>query len=528
MIRKIAKWFLKIISVFVVSIIIIEIVKFDISVFDAELISILLVIILIIIILLFKNNFESVIIEYNYIFYGLIIGLMYKNNEFSLLLNKFRIEYLFNIKGIIGQFIQNINKYTFCIIILSIELFISLVINRLKKINNKKKDNKHKKESKDKNELIVERKKDIELLNSYMLDDNVYGIGIDGSYGSGKTFLINKFIDLYKGKYSFIRIFSISANDDNVEEYILNQLKSILLKNGVFSLGINDIVDDLDRIKFLKLFHEKETCYEKYRKVKHEVELIDKNVVFIIDDLDRVRIMDKIIKLFNIFEALRCSSIKCIYLYDIENLVKKFAHSLERKATVSNDKEIGEYTHYYNYVRKYIDREIVLSRVNDYANACCRISQNNDFAKMMFEEKDRINNEFRSITYDDNIFDYYCRFNPRVLNLLYLEYDNKIMEKSNDNEKRRVIRDLLFKYYFENNKNFTQFLLNYYDSTINGDAKAIYNEENKNKHQLFKNKLEHYKTYAKDKDGHYTKYDVYKDYEKRLKENLFLLIMFNL
>ena len=225
-------------------------------------------------------------------------------------------------------------------------------------------------------------------------------------------------------------------------------------KNGVFLSSVDVIIRYFDKFKIINLFDEKPTYYEKYREIKDKSTLLNKKIIFVIDDLDRVQSVDKICKIFNVFELLKCENIKCIYLYDIEILVEKFKNNIDQKIDVVKERITGSFTNFYNFVRKYIDREIFLTKIDDYMNACIKLC-NNDRAIVLVNERMRINKELSDIKKYDISFDKYCDFNPRKINGIMKEYIDIVNSKKlngliGKNNKELLFDALLFKYYFEN------------------------------------------------------------------------------
>ena len=517
----------------------------------------LLLIINLLFFIVFYKNYYDFISKYSCVLAGVVIGLMIKNNEMYILYITLKSSSVFTIiNKMILNFkmlnIDEINKYySYCLIIFVISVLIMLSLSYFVKIFVKNKKNNLKlNNNKCIDTLFEERKKYIDLLNDYMINNEVYGIGIDGEYGSGKSFLLDTFININKKNFEVIRIFSISANDDKIEEYLLEQLKNVMNKNYVFSSGVDEIIRYFDKIKIIDLFNEKSTYYEKYLDIKEKILLVGKKIIFVIDDLDRVQSIDKICKIFNILELLRCEHIKCFYLYDIEVLAEKFNKNIEQKKDVEEGERIGKYTHLYNYIRKYIDREILLTSVNDYKNACFKLF-NDEQVNNLVNERVRINDTLKSIQKYSKSFDDYCRFVPRILNELLVEYFNIIKcerysELINDNLKVPILEGLIFKYYFEksyikfvkNNDTFEKFLdkeynvsknninilndainLSFFDCSNqfilqpNNDQEVLISE---NAHNCSKELNEILKEYSQNED-----------FYKKLNKCVFLLVLFN-
>lgn len=407
-------------------------------------------------IVIFNKNFEDFFKKYNCILWGIIIAFIYIDGEvlkaYKVLSDKNR---LFSFNEI---FI--ILRWAACIIIkfryyLS-NLILLIIIEKILFLHKSNKNN-IRCGGNSKKEIFKVRESDLALLQDYINDDSVYGIAIDGEYGSGKTFLVDKLKEAKINEFEFINILSISANEDSVEEYILKQLKQVMISSGVFCSSVDDIMSYLSKIKFLNLFDNKPTCFEKYNDIKTKIKLINKRIVFIVDDLDRVKNFDKIIKIFNVFELLKCKEIKCLYLYDLEILVEIFKNNIEFKKDVATDEKEGKYTHLYNYIRKYIDREIFLKEIDDYNEYAKICGSDNEAVGIFIQEAKRLDTKIKSITANRKNFNYYCKFNPRILYMIFTEYLNAIrvieVNKSCNEDvsllKTKIIDWLIFKYFFQ-------------------------------------------------------------------------------
>ena len=455
--------------------------------FPPRILLLLQVLWFVLLIVIFNKNFEDFFKKYNCILWGIIIAFIYIDGEvlktYKVLSDKNRFSSFNEIFIIL--------RWAACIIIkfryyLS-NLILLIIIEKILFLYKSEKNN-IRCDGNSKKEIFKVRESDLALLQGYINDDSVYGISIDGEYGSGKTFLVDKLKEVGMNKFEFINILSISANEDSVEEYILKQLKQVMISSGVFCSSVDDIMSYLSRIEFLSLFDNKPTCFEKYNDIKAKIKLLDKRIVFIVDDLDRVKNFDKIIKIFNVFELLKCKEIKCLYLYDLEILVEMFKNNIECKKSVATDEKEGKYTHLYNYIRKYIDREIFLKEIDDYNEYTKICGSDNEAVGIFIQEAKRLDTKIKKITANRKNFNYYCKFNPRVLYMIFTEYLNAVrvieVNKPCNEEvslvKTRIIDWLIFKYFFQKlyfmfqqfEGNFEEFLANTFKSK-NGDYSLI-------------------------------------------------------
>lgn len=447
---------------------------------------------------IYHKNIEDYFRKYSCIVFGIIISYMHINGELQIIYNKFVCGKTLSIPQYFYKYIGEADKdryyyYSFIVAVITIIVLtlISIIKRQIYKCLNEDKATKlniENKETEDekvlnfyKDDLLADRYSNYNSLVECVNSEGVYGIAINGRFGCGKSFLVDFFERNNLNKYEFIRIFSLSSNDENVEEYILKQLKKVIKKNGVFCSSVDDIIEYLNKLKFLNLFDEKPTNYEKYQDIINKIELIEKKIIFIVDDLDRIKSVEKIYKIFNVFEMIKCSNIKVIFLYDTEILAEKITTEDVVKKSVETGETVGKYTYFYSYIRKYIDREIIINEINDYKN-CLKIlfGKSDEIVDLLFNEKERIDKTLNNIVSYSKEFSDYCDLNPRILLMIHNEYNDLVVNNRYCN-KELLIDCLLFKYYFEkaflqfvrSNKDFTKFMEDKFNKPDNTNSKYI-------------------------------------------------------
>ena len=98
----------------------------------------------------------------------------------------------------------------------------------------------------DKKELFEERKEDLKRLEKYLKDFNI--VGIDGDWGSGKSFLT----DHLEG-YIKIKIDLLACNEDDIQIVVLNELDKLLKNQRIFSSYSPKLKKILRKERFLKI-----------------------------------------------------------------------------------------------------------------------------------------------------------------------------------------------------------------------------------------------------------------------------------
>ena len=86
-------------------------------------------------------------------------------------------------------------------------------------------------------ELFTERKYDLKRLIDYL--NNFSIIGINGEWGSGKSFLTDHLED-----FTLVKIDLLSCNIDEIQSVIINEIDKLLKNEGIFSPILSKIKED--------------------------------------------------------------------------------------------------------------------------------------------------------------------------------------------------------------------------------------------------------------------------------------------
>lgn len=195
--------------------------------------------------------------------------------------------------------------------------------------------------------LMAKREKDLEMLSYYI--DNFEIVGINGRWGAGKSFLVNEWRERNKDKYEIIEIDILSCNLNELQLILIKEIEKIMYKNKIISRYSNTLKSFLtDKTIFSKLknlvFVEDNSYSETIRGFQNELKKVDKKIVIIYEDIDRIKDEDVIKNIFGISEKLSNERIKIIYQYHEENL-----------------KDIGFTS---DYLEKYIPFKMNLTEIN--------------------------------------------------------------------------------------------------------------------------------------------------------------------
>ncbi len=174
-------------------------------------------------------------------------------------------------------------------------------------------------------ELFEARKHDISRILDYL--PRVEVLGLNGAWGSGKSFLVERLCENEKiqQNYEILRIDLLSCSLDKVEEIVLSGIDNILHQNGVLSghsiklrkaLGENGLLLQLKSL----LFQGEATMSAAFKNLQQDAKNLNKNILLIYEDIDRIGDKELICKIFDISNKLAGEKIKVLYLYDGENL----------------------------------------------------------------------------------------------------------------------------------------------------------------------------------------------------------------
>lgn len=181
-------------------------------------------------------------------------------------------------------------------------------------------------------EIYSGREYDLKRIEDYL--ERVNSIGVNGAWGSGKTFLVNKLKDIHMNsdQYIFIEVDLLSSNLDEIESVVLSEMERVLSTHRIlprYSTKLKRIFQDNSFVRnFSMLFIKEEMSYAEILKgFIEEVNKLNQTIIIVYEDIDRINDLTDIKKIFNISEKLVGRNIKVIYQYETSNLI---ALGLER------------------------------------------------------------------------------------------------------------------------------------------------------------------------------------------------------
>lgn len=183
----------------------------------------------------------------------------------------------------------------------------------------------------ERNEIFPKRKKDLENILYYL--DVVDIVGINSKWGTGKTFIVENMKDILKKQYEIIEIDLLACNFNELQVILISALEDILYKNGIAPKYANKIKSNIANTSALSKFQDFSNLIlnnstgnsELFSEFKNELQKIDKKILLIFEDIDRISNKSVITEVFAIAEKLSHDNLKIVYQYD-EEILKKLEY----------------------------------------------------------------------------------------------------------------------------------------------------------------------------------------------------------
>ena len=233
--------------------------------------------------------------------------------------------------------------------ILFIILLYDFIVNYIKKY--KKIDT----NNQDKSNLITSRNQDLEKLKN-ILDNTLNSIIIDDEWGNGKTFFIKEFMKVYERNYEFIYIkVPYFQTRQEFRKVFLTELNKVFIKNGIFNTSISNLTKYFGvEIQGITLNQIEKNYNETIEEIVKKMCKLDKKIVVILDDLDRIEKGEDIQEILNFIGEINIELREKIGLITLSSYNK-----LNEKVISHTEDKEGE-----NYLEKYFDKKFYLQKVN--------------------------------------------------------------------------------------------------------------------------------------------------------------------
>ena len=188
------------------------------------------------------------------------------------------------------------------------------------------------KSKKEQEETYSEREADVDYIVDFIQSNqnkNIFTLGIDSNYGTGKTFIGEKVLEeLSSNKYEIIKIRCLLLEKEEVYYYIIEEIKKVLAKNLIFISNLKKFHKSILKIfdsKFLggiSDFFSYNSVTDDIDNLKAIIRKLNKNIIIIFDDIDRTNDVEKIEKILSFISDFSSENIKSIVLFSSDNLKK--------------------------------------------------------------------------------------------------------------------------------------------------------------------------------------------------------------
>ncbi|WP_338951456.1 P-loop NTPase fold protein [Fusobacterium nucleatum] len=188
------------------------------------------------------------------------------------------------------------------------------------------------KSKKEQEETYSEREADVDYIVDFIQSNqnkNIFTLGIDSNYGTGKTFIVEKVLEeLSSNKYEIIKIRCLLLEKEEVYYYIIEEIKKVLAKNLIFISNLKKFHKSILKIfdsKFLggiSDFFSYNSVTDDIDNLKAIIRKLNKNIIIIFDDIDRTNDVEKIEKILSFISDFSSENIKSIVLFSSDNLKK--------------------------------------------------------------------------------------------------------------------------------------------------------------------------------------------------------------
>lgn len=173
--------------------------------------------------------------------------------------------------------------------------------------------------------LFRERTYDMERLCSFIQEVPI--VGMDAPWGDGKSFLVNMIYQNWemKKRFMFIQIDLLTCDLNEIESILLGEIERALQNNGIYSFHgrkTEKLFKDfsLSNVFYNVLQEEGEGVSSTFIGFEKDVKRLDKDILIVFEDIDRIKDPDIIRKIFAIAEKLAGDKIHILYQYEYTNL----------------------------------------------------------------------------------------------------------------------------------------------------------------------------------------------------------------
>lgn len=173
--------------------------------------------------------------------------------------------------------------------------------------------------------LFRERKYDMERVCYFI--QKVPIVGMDAPWGDGKSFLVNMIYQEEKmqKKFVFIQIDLLTCDLNEIENILLEEIERVLQSNGLYSFhgrkeGRLFKNFSLSNIFYNVLREDEKEVSSTFVGFEKDVQRLDKDILIVFEDIDRIRDKDVVRNIFAISEKIAGRKIHILFQYELHNL----------------------------------------------------------------------------------------------------------------------------------------------------------------------------------------------------------------
>ena len=154
-------------------------------------------------------------------------------------------------------------------------------------------------------------------------------VGINAPWGTGKSFVVDQLKrdpDFLK-EFDLISIDLLTCDLDQVERIIIEELDKVFRKHYIHSAHSFHLKGLMGKNQWSNLLwgilgNEGEGIAASLQGFQKELRKLDKKILLIFDDLDRISETNTTKKIFAIAEKIACDHLHVVYQYDISALLR--------------------------------------------------------------------------------------------------------------------------------------------------------------------------------------------------------------
>lgn len=177
-------------------------------------------------------------------------------------------------------------------------------------------------------QLYEERKHDLERIRQYIQEFEI--LGINAGWGMGKSFLMEHLKEdfLLRKQFAVIQIDLLSCDLDAVELLLVEELEKVFRQESVYPEHSRQLKNLLGKNEWIGLLGELVVGNEtglsaSYEGFRRELGKLDRKVLIVFEDIDRILQQDTIQKIFAISEKISCENLHVLFQYDNQVLAEK-------------------------------------------------------------------------------------------------------------------------------------------------------------------------------------------------------------